>query len=448
MRASDVEALISVGRPTISRDGAFAVFATSRPSIAANRQVGRLFRIELDDCSIRPLTRGIADTAPRLSPDDSRVAFLRADAKDRAQIWVVEADGGEPVQVTDAALGVLSFAWPPDGVRLAFLAAVPEHGRYGTVEGLSATAEAPRRVTGASWHANGIGWTIDRPSHVFLVDAPDLTAEPILPVAPSAQSEASPEPRTVVGQARQLTASGFSHRALAFTRDGDEVLTVPAELQEDVTDLRSRLLAVRVDGTGQRELLGREANLGIIEIAVAEDGAIALLAATLEASPIDFVGVNDALWILDGGRLRRLTDPETIDLGEAGSHITPLGDDFLVQNRSRGRVELMRVSRAGEAETRHTLVLELSGDLEVTGHDASASGRIIAAAATPTSFGELVEVGGGVLTDFGAGLAATGLVLPEECTIPARDGYRVHGWVAAPAGEGPFPVILQIHGGP
>jgi hypothetical protein len=36
---------------------------------------------------------------------------------------------------------------------------------------------------------------------------------------------------------------------------------------------------------------------------------------------------------------RALTDPDTVDLGEVGSHITPLGDDFLVQNRTRGRVE-------------------------------------------------------------------------------------------------------------
>jgi dipeptidyl aminopeptidase/acylaminoacyl peptidase len=39
-------------------------------------------------------------------------------------------------------------------------------------------------------------------------------------------------------------------------------------------------------------------------------------------------------------------------------------------------------------------------------------------------------------------------VLPREMTVEGRDGYPVHGWVAKPAGEGPFPVILQIHGGP
>src|SRR6478736_2308462 len=51
-------------------------------------------------------------------------------------------------------------------------------------------------------------------------------------------------------------------------------------------------------------------------------------------------------------------------------------------------------------------------------------------------------------TAVGAGAAASGISVPRELTVDGRDGYPVHGWVAKPEGEGPFPVILQIHGGP
>jgi dipeptidyl aminopeptidase/acylaminoacyl peptidase len=128
-----------------------------------------------------------------------------------------------------------------------------------------------------------------------------------------------------------------------------------------------------------------------------------------------------------------------------GSHITSIGDDFLVQNRTRGRVELLRVTRDGHA------VEVFGGDVEVAGHAAAsteAGERIVVAYAAPESFGELAVVGEGVVTDFGALLRESGLALPTEHEIAGRDGYPVHGWVAAPAGEGPFPVILQIHGGP
>jgi Tol biopolymer transport system component len=119
MRAQDIEKLVSVGRPTIAPDGSFALFALSRPDLAANRSVGQLWRVELPDGTLRRLTRGTGDAAPELSPDGTRIAFIRGDAKGRGQIFVVGAGGGEPVQATDAPLGVGDVAWSPDGTLLA-----------------------------------------------------------------------------------------------------------------------------------------------------------------------------------------------------------------------------------------------------------------------------------------------------------------------------------------
>ena len=142
MRAQDIETLVSVGRPEIAADGSFAVFASSRPDIAANRAVGQLWRVDLADGAPRRLTRGAADGSPKLSPDASRIAFVRGDAKGKPQVHIVAAGGGEPVQATDAVLGVEDFAWSPDGETIAYLARVPEKGRYGSVEGLDAAAPA------------------------------------------------------------------------------------------------------------------------------------------------------------------------------------------------------------------------------------------------------------------------------------------------------------------
>lgn len=444
MRAEDIEQLVSVGRPTIARDGSFAVFATSRPSVAGNRDVGRLFRVDLDARAVRPLTRGVADRAPQFSPDATRVAFLRPDANDRAQVWVVESGGGEPVQVTDAALGVQSFCWSPDGSRLAFVARVPERGRYGTIEGLDAAAEAPRRITGIRWNANGTGYIADRPSHVFVVVAPDLAAEPPVPVAPAvrADGEETSDAPTVPSPAVQLTFGPASYSGGVFTADGSEVLAVVDEIEGSARDLRTPLVAVRVDGGGVREVVGRDSRLSISDVCVTEDGAIALLAFDAGASGRDFLAPPVALWLVDDEGVRRITDPEIIDLGEVGSHITACGDDFLVQDRTRGRVRLLRVTRAGETSE------VLAGDVEVDGH-AAAGERVVAAVKTPTSFGELVLVEPGAavtLTEFGP--AASVIPVPREVEIVARNGDPVHGWVAVSEGEGPFPVILQIHGGP
>ncbi len=438
MRAEDIEKLIAVGRPTISRDGSFAVFATSKPSIRANRAVGRLYRTELATRTTRPFTRGIADTAPQISPDDAMVAFLRADAKKRAQLWVVEASGGEPVQVTDMPLGVSAFAWSPDSRRLAFVAAQPERGRYGTVEGLDPAAESPRHITGLRWHANGVGWTEDRPSQLFLSDVPDLAAEPLVDPAPTAGDV--PAAIDAVGaEARQLTHGTRSFSGVVFTSSGEEVLSVASEASSNERDLSTAILAVRIEDATVRDVVARSAKLAIGDVAVAADGMIAFTAAEVGEAGADFVAANYSLWIVDG---QRLTDPETIDLGEVGSHITALAEDFLVQNRTRGRVSLLRVTRAGAVSE------VLAGDIEVTGHAASRGGSIVASAAGETFFGELVDEHGAAYTDFSSALRDTGLVTPREMVIQGRDGYPIHGWVATPEGEGPFPVILQIHGGP
>lgn len=443
MRAADIDKLVSVGRPTIAPDGAFAVFAASRPDIEANRAVGQLWRVDLPDGTPRRLTRGVADSAPRLAPDGATVAFLRGDAKGKAQIFVVAAGGGEPVQATDAVAGVGAFAWSPDGGRLAYTARVPEEGRYGTVEGLEPIAEAPRRITGIRWHANGLGYVADRPAHVFVIDTPAVDAEPFYEPAPAVRPEGedAPKKRVVAAEAVQLTEGAASYGAVVFGADGSEILAVVDEIEADRRDLSSRVVAVPVDGGPVREVLARSALLSVDEIAVAPDGTVAVLASGVGEGRLDFIAPAVGLHLLEAAGPRRLTDPEAIDLGEVGSHITPVGDDFLVQNRSRGRVSLVCVSRDGAATP------VFGGDVEVAGH-AAAGERIVVAYATPASFGELALVGHGPLTDFGAPVREVGIAAPREQEIAGRDGYPIHGWMAVPAGEGPFPVILQIHGGP
>jgi dipeptidyl aminopeptidase/acylaminoacyl peptidase len=216
---------------------------------------------------------------------------------------------------------------------------------------------------------------------------------------------------------------------------------VPDEIESDRRDLRDRIVAVAVDGSGQREVLGTEAGIAVYEAVAAPDGAIALLAHEV-GDGVDFIAPGVGLWLVEGGSARRITDADELNLGEG--HLRADGDGFVVQDAARGRVRLLRVTRGG------AVTELLGGDVEVGGH-ATGGGRVVASVSRPDSFGELVLIEDGTartLTSFGARAAASGIVLPRELTVTGRDGYPVHGWVATPAGEGPFPVILQIHGGP
>lgn len=54
-----------------------------------------------------------------------------------------------------------------------------------------------------------------------------------------------------------------------------------------------------------------------------------------------------------------------------------------------------------------------------------------------------------LLTDFnGAWANEVKINAPEELWLDTPDGTKLHGWVIKPVGVGPFPAVLEVHGGP
>ena len=135
------------------------VFSVVHPDPGSDEYVGHLWRVPADGSSpARPFTRGHRDTAPVWSPDGRWVAFLRAEPKGKPQLCVVEGDGGEPVRLTEAPLGVSEAAWSPDSRRLVYVARVPDEGRY--VADGDPSAEAPRLITHYQYRHDGIGFSV------------------------------------------------------------------------------------------------------------------------------------------------------------------------------------------------------------------------------------------------------------------------------------------------
>ena len=78
------------------------------------------------DGAPRQLTRGDAGaSSPRFSPDGRHLAFART-AKGKRRLHVMPLGGGEARVIDTGEHTPGSFAWSPDGTRIAFLAKVPE----------------------------------------------------------------------------------------------------------------------------------------------------------------------------------------------------------------------------------------------------------------------------------------------------------------------------------
>lgn len=293
-----------------------------RPDVATNDYVGQLWTVPLDGSGTTRLTRGHRDTAPRFSPDGSLLAFLRA-APDggKAQLHLVPAAGGEPVRLTDLPLGAGEPHWSPDGARIAVIARDPEPGRYGTDESVGADAEPPRLITDLRYLADGVGYVGDRPAQVFLVEVPDVAAEPV--------AEAAAPVR--------ITSGLFDVTDLAWSPDGARVAFVSARHPDHHDDLRVDAWTCKPDGTDLVRVT--PTTLTVDSLAWGLDGStLWLLAADAGQSGTDFVGRLTGVWSVpaDGSATpTRQTDAASIDLGEIGSVLTVTAAGILVQDRTR-----------------------------------------------------------------------------------------------------------------
>ena len=177
---SDLSHLRTPSAPTLTPDGRLVAVAVGRIDLEADEYRADLWIMPTDGSAPpRRFTSGRRDVRPRFSPDGRWLAFLRAGEDDKPQLHVMAVDGGEPRRLGEHPLGVEGFAWSPDSTRIAYVARVPEEGRYGTGKDVPPEKEPPRRITGFQYRVDNLGFTFDRRPHVFVVDALAEGAEPV-----------------------------------------------------------------------------------------------------------------------------------------------------------------------------------------------------------------------------------------------------------------------------
>ena len=123
-----------LGTPSLSPDGAQAVAAVSKFSMADNKASSSLWLLSTLGGAPRPLTQcGEKDGQPQWSPAargkshaGELIAFTakreqEGKKDDESQLYVIAPDGGEARRAADVATGVEAFRWCPDGRRLVFI---------------------------------------------------------------------------------------------------------------------------------------------------------------------------------------------------------------------------------------------------------------------------------------------------------------------------------------
>ena len=416
MKPSDLARITSVSDPQIHPDGRRTAFVVTTIDLEKDRYRSAIW---LWDGGARRFTGGSNDSSPRWSPDGGTLAFVRKgnERKDPTQLAVMPSDGGEARVITDFELGAGAPVWSPD-VSSILVPGTQWHGEWAGLDE-DERSRRPRTVTGFDVRLDDEGWLHDRRTYVYLVDPGGDT--PPRRVGCSDEHESGP----------------------AWSPDGTRVAMVTSRDNPRSLESGSEVVEVEVDG-GAETVRARRS--GYFSVDYDPSGNLYAI-----GDPAPHYPYLCSLWRLDEapsdvtGHLDRSIN----DLLTSGALEKPiwLEDGFLAGLTDRGRASVVAFGPDGEART------VLDGDRYITGLSRAASGRLAFTATDPTCPGELYELTPDGeerrLTDFNREIRASGgLVNPDSFAVETAPGVEVDAWLYVPEGDGPFPVLLNIHGGP
>ena len=172
MTPQDITRIRFISDPHLSPDGRRVAFVVTTLSEDQDEYLSNIWVVDTAGGEPRRFTTGPQrDTAPRWSPDGSRLAFVSERVpKQKAQLYVMPADGGEPARLTDLRNGAAHPVWSPDSTRLAFVSRVggwqePED------EAERQKSKPARVITSLKYKYNSEGFIYDRRPHIFVVSA-------------------------------------------------------------------------------------------------------------------------------------------------------------------------------------------------------------------------------------------------------------------------------------
>ncbi|HWW75689.1 MAG TPA: hypothetical protein VNZ44_09850, partial [Pyrinomonadaceae bacterium] len=170
-----------VADPQLSPDGRWVAYQVTVPDVAANRNRTQIYVVPAAGGEPKQLTTGAASsTGPRWSPDGSRLAFATG-----GQVWTMKPDGTDRKQLTNISTGAADPVWSPDGRMIAFASDVyPDcrddacnKQRDEEAEKNPVKAHVADRLLYRHW----TDWKGGKRTHVFVVSADGGAARDLTP---------------------------------------------------------------------------------------------------------------------------------------------------------------------------------------------------------------------------------------------------------------------------
>ena len=432
----DVHALMQLARisdPQLSPDGRWVAFSVQTVDLEKNTKPKQIYIVPLAGGE----PRKIAEEAerPRWSPDSKKIAFV-SDRGGTPQIWMMDADGANPKQITNLSTGADGVLYSQDGKNLVFTSEVfPECAADDNCNRQKLDAEKSnkvkaRTITGLLYR-HWTEWQGARRSHLLTVPAGGGAAKDLTP-----------------GNREVPPFSLGGPDDYAISPDGSEVCYAMISDEVPAISTNSDLYAVPIAGGPAKKITVNPAADNSPQYS--PDGKYLAYRAQARA------GYESDRWRLmllerATGKLTSLT--ESLDRWVGSFAWWPDSSRIFFTVQDRGRQYIQFISVNGGAAP-----IALSGNSVLDDMQVAPDGKTMIY--TRQSGSSPVEIfraasGGGAeaaLTHLNdAVLSAHQLTPLEEFWVDGAENARVQGFLVKPPGFRPdrkYPVLMLIHGGP
>ena len=110
----------SVSNPQVSPDKAWVAYTVTTTNLKKDKRETRIWMVPANGGDPIPMTgKGYSASNPKWSPDGKYLSFMAAKNKDeKTQVWTLNRLGGEAEKLTNIKQGVSGYEWSPDGEKL------------------------------------------------------------------------------------------------------------------------------------------------------------------------------------------------------------------------------------------------------------------------------------------------------------------------------------------